>query len=59
MTNEMNKKGLSVRDLITTGVLAALYVVCAFIGELMFGFFPDELKIITESPNFRRNFFDR
>ena len=22
------------------------------------GFFPDELKIITESPNFRRNFFD-
>ena len=21
------------------------------------GFFPDELKIITESPNFRRNFF--
>ena len=40
MTNEMNKKGLSVRDLITTGVLAALYVVCAFIGELMFGFFP-------------------
>lgn len=39
MTNE-NKKGLTVRDLITTGVLAALYVVAAFIGELIFGFFP-------------------
>lgn len=40
MTNELNKKGLTTRDLITTGVLAALYVVAAFIGECMFGFFP-------------------
>ena len=34
------KKGLSVRDLITTGILAALYMVCAMIGEAIFGFFP-------------------
>ena len=34
------KKGLSVRDLITTGILAALYMVCAMIGESIFGFFP-------------------
>ena len=40
MANEMSKKGLTTRDLITTGILAALYVVCAFIGELIFGFFP-------------------
>ena len=40
MADEMNKKGLNARDLITTGVLAALYVVCAFVGELIFGFFP-------------------
>lgn len=40
MTNEMSKKRLTTRDLITTGILAALYVVCAFIGELIFGFFP-------------------
>ena len=34
MANELQKKkGLTARDLITTGVLAALYVVCAFIGE--------------------------
>lgn len=31
------KKGLSVRDLITTGILAALYMVCAMIGEAIFG----------------------
>ena len=36
----VSQKGLSVRDLITTGILAALYVVCAFIGEAIFGFFP-------------------
>lgn len=41
MNNEPEKKkGLTVRELITTGVLAALYVVSAFIGELIFGFFP-------------------
>ena len=40
MTNEMSKKRLTTRDLITTEILAALYVVCAFIGELIFGFFP-------------------
>lgn len=41
MTNELQKKkGLTAQDLITTGVLAALYVVCAFIGECIFGFFP-------------------
>ncbi len=40
MATEMSKKGLTTRDLITTGILAALYVVCAFIGELIFGFFP-------------------
>lgn len=41
MSNELQKKkGLTARDLITTGVLAALYVVCAFIGECIFGFFP-------------------
>ena len=34
------KKGLAVRDLITTGILAALYMVCAMIGEAIFGFFP-------------------
>ena len=28
------------RDLITTGILAALYMVCAMIGEAIFGFFP-------------------
>lgn len=40
MNNEIKKNGLTIRDLITTGVLAALYVVFAFIGEMMFGFFP-------------------
>ena len=31
--SQQMKKGLSVRDLITTGILAALYMVCAMIGE--------------------------
>ena len=38
--SQQMKKGLSVRDLITTGILAALYMVCAMIGEAIFGFFP-------------------
>lgn len=34
--SQQMKKGLSVRDLITTGILAALYMVCAMIGEAIF-----------------------
>lgn len=41
MSNEFtDKKGLTMRDLIITGVLAALYFVAAYIGEMIFGFFP-------------------